>query len=80
VKKLQFKVKWQAKINGEIFSGIEETSSWYFIDQRGNFYSCDPLGSFNLCDMDTYTKLTPIIKINNEFLTIEEIEERLKYY
>ena len=76
MKKLQFKVKYKANVNGQIIEGIQEITGWFYIDQRGKFLSSEPMQSINYCEKD-YDLIQPLIKINNEFLTVEEIEERI---
>jgi hypothetical protein len=77
-KDMQFRVKFKAELpNGKVLEGIEEEASWFLIDQRGNFYSHSPMKPITPCDK-AYKELIPLIKIGEEYLTIKEIEERLK--
>lgn len=74
---MNFRVQFKAQLpNGQILEGIESEASWFLIDQCGNFYSHGPMKSITPCRKE-YIELVPLIKIGNEYLTIEEIEERL---
>ena len=77
-KPLCFKVRYEFEIEGRAHKGIETEASWYYLDQRGNFYSNAPFKEIVECDMSIYKELTPLIKINNEYLSIKEIERRIK--
>lgn len=74
--KLQFRVKYKFRLNDEIREGIETEASWFYLDQRGGFYSSSPMRPITPCEKD-YDELIPLIKINDEYLTIEEISDRL---
>ena len=78
MQKLQFRVRYEFEIEGRTRKGIETETSWYYIDQRGNFYSNAPFKPIAECDMNIYKELTPLIKINDEYLSVEEIEKRIK--
>lgn len=76
MKKLNFQVKFKAKVNGKLIEGIETEASWFLIDQRGNFYSHAPMRPIESCEQ-VYEYIEPLIKINDEYLSISEIEKRL---
>lgn len=76
--KLQFRVKYKGTLpNGKEIEGIEEEASWYLVDQVGRFYSYGPMSPVTPCNMDFYDELAPLIKVNDEYLTIEEISVRM---
>lgn len=75
-KRLIFRVKYKLEHAGTEREGIEEEASWFLIDQRGTFYSHGPMRPVMPCDND-YTELIPLIKIGEEYLSVEEIERRL---
>jgi hypothetical protein len=77
-KKLVFRVKYSFKIDGVIREGVEEESSWYYLDQRGKVFFTSPMHGLKGCDMDYYKEVTPLIKINDEYLSVDEIEARIK--
>jgi hypothetical protein len=74
--KLTFRVKFKANVKGKIIEGIEEEGSWYLVDQTGNMFSYGPMKPI-LPISKQYIECTPLIKINDEYLTVEEIERRL---
>lgn len=74
---MKFKIKFKAEMNGRIIEGIESEASWFLIDQQGKFYSYGPLKGIISCG-DEYLEMEPLIKINDEYLTIKEIEKRIK--
>jgi len=76
--KLKFRVKYKFSIDGVERSGIEEESSWYLIDQRGNFYTDSPMGPVLPIHDNMYSEIIPLIKIGKEYLSVSEIEERIK--
>ena len=69
-------MKWEAEIDGKIQGGIEEEASWFLVDQRGGFYDSGPTRPPRSCD-EKYRKLVPLIKIKNEYLSVDEIERRM---
>jgi hypothetical protein len=73
---MQFRIEWEAIIDGKPVSGIETEASWFLMDQTGGIWSYGPMLSPTLVS-DDYTKCIPLIKINDEWLSIEEIEKRL---
>lgn len=80
-KPLQFKVKYAFQLPGEerAHTGIAELSNYYMIDQRGLMYESSPGRPIGVCP-NSYTELTPLIKIGDEFLSIEEIEGKIELY
>ena len=76
--KLIFRVRYKYSVDGVHISGIQEEASWYLVDQRGAFYTDSPMGPVKPVDMNIYTELIPLIKIGNEYLSVSEIEERIK--
>ncbi len=72
-----FKVKYTMEFDGKEISGIEGEGSWFLIDQRGNFYSHGPMQPVRPVE-DCVKKIEPLILINSEYLTIVEIEKRIK--
>lgn len=56
--------------------GIEYETGWFLVDQQGNFYLNSPVEPIRPRG-HSYKDLIPLIKINDEWLTIEEIENRI---
>ena len=75
--KLQYRVEYEFEIDGKKYSGVETEASWFYIDQKGAFYDSGPLRPISPVGKK-YTKLIPLIKIGTEYLSVEEIEKRLK--
>jgi len=75
--KVFFRVKFKWDIDGKVTEGIVEESSWYLMDQRGGFYVSGPFQPPTPCD-EEHSEFTALLLINGEYLTISEIEERLK--
>jgi hypothetical protein len=75
--KLIFRMEYAFEIDGIKKSGIEEECSWYMVDQQGNVFEYGPLEAPHPADK-RYTKLIPLIKIGSEYLSVDEIEKRLK--
>ena len=75
--KLQFRVEYEFEIDDRKYSGVETEASWFYIDQRGEFYDSSPLRPISPVG-EKYTKLIPLIKIGDEYLSVDEIEKRLK--
>jgi len=73
---MKFRVKYEIEINGETHSGIETEASWFLVDQQGNMYSYGPMEPVRPIEKE-YKLAIPLIKINNEWLAISEIEARL---
>lgn len=76
MKPLKYKVRYSFEIGGEPRSGVEDEASWFYVDQRGKFFDSGPMRPISPCS-DQYTELTPLIKINDEYLSIDEIEQRV---
>ena len=74
---MKFKVKWEAEVSGKKFSGVESTASWFLVDQQGKMYSYGPMEPIRPIGK-AYTKCEPLIQIGEEWLSISEIEERIK--
>jgi len=70
-------VKFKWNIDGKITEGIAEESSWYLMDQRGGFYASGPFQPPTSCD-EEHSEFTALILINGEYLSVEEIEKKLK--
>ena len=73
---IRFKVKYKFVLDGEEKKGIESEASWYLVDQQGNMYSYGPFQPVAPVDM-CYTECEPLLKVNDEWLSIKEIEARL---
>ena len=73
---MEFRVEWEAEINGEKMSGVESEGSWFLVDQQGKMYSYGPMKPIRPVD-PAYTKCVPLFKIGNEWLSFEEIERRI---
>ena len=76
-KKTVFRVQFKWDIDGKITEGIAEESSWYLMDQRGHFYTSGPFQPPSLCD-EEHSEFTALILVNGEYLSVTEIEKRLK--
>jgi|LSQX01.3.fsa_nt_gb hypothetical protein len=73
---VKFRVGYEFTIKGKKYTGEETEASWYLIDQQGGFYSYGPIKPIRPCiDED---KLEFRLKIGEEYLTVSEIEKRLK--
>jgi hypothetical protein len=75
-KPVRFRVRYKFEINGHESEGIEEEASWFYLDQRGNFYSNGPMSPIKPCGRE-YKELIPLLKVNDEYLTINEIEKKI---
>ena len=74
---LTFQIKYKAQIpNGPLIEGIEEEGSWFLVDQIGKVWSCGPMKSPRLIGPE-YLEAIPLIKIGEEYLSIDEITKRL---
>ena len=76
--KFKVKYKFRDESSPEPYEGIESEASWFLIDQRGNFYSHGPIEPIKPIKDGTYEELIPLIKIGEEYLSVKEIEERIK--
>ena len=74
---LIIRVKYKAIVDDRIVEGVEEEASWFTFDQRGGIYSSSPFHSPTLCN-DKYEELTPLIKINDIWLSVKEIEAMIQ--
>lgn len=74
--KVKFRVGYEFTINGNKQTGEETEASWYLIDQQGKFYSYGPMQPIEPCTEED--KLEFRLKIGDEYLTISEIEKRMK--
>lgn len=74
--KVKFRVKYRFEFGGEVKEGIEPEASWYLVDQQGNMYSYGPMKPIKPVN-DVYNLCEPLLKIGNEWLSVEEIENRL---
>jgi hypothetical protein len=84
--KVRFQVKWIARApevhatvpdaNKRLLSGVETEASYFLVDQTGQMYEYAPLRPIRPISSD-YLECEPLIKINNEYLSIDEIEKRL---
>jgi len=75
---MQFRVLWEAEIDGKIHEGIEPEGSWFLIDQQGKMFVHGPCEPIRPVGAKEYIDLVPLIKINNEWLAIDEIEKRIR--
>ena len=73
---MKFKVEWEAVINGNKMSGVESEESWFLVDQQGNMYTYVPTKPLKSTELE-YTKCVPLFKIGDEWLSFEEIEQRI---
>lgn len=78
MKPLQFRVKYKVQMPEKMVEGIETEASWYYLDQRGKFYSNAPMRPIIPCDMDMYEELTPLIKIGEKYMSVDEIEDLIQ--
>ena len=74
---MKLRVKYEIELHGERHSGIESAASWFLIDQQGNMYSHSPMEPIRPIEKEYYKSAIPLIKIGEEWLSIEEIEQRL---
>jgi hypothetical protein len=73
---VKFRVYYEFTVGDEKYKGEETEASWYLIDQQGGFYSHGPVRPITPCTKET--KLEFRLKIGNEYLTVAEIEKRIK--
>ena len=73
--KLKFRVKWKTS-KGE---GIEEQNSGFMVDQQGTMYFHDSTRPLQYVSTDDYQECEPLIKIGDEWLSVDEIEKRLLF-
>lgn len=73
---LKFRVNAKFTIGKEKHEVEETEASWYLVDQRGHFYSYSPMTSIRPCVKEDSLEFK--LKIGDEYLTVKEIEERLK--
>lgn len=73
---MEFRVEWEAVINGEKMAGVESEASWFLVDQQGKMYSYGPMRPVQPIAQE-YTKCVPLFKIGNEWLSFDEIERRI---
>jgi len=73
---MKFRVEWEAEINGKKMSGVETEASWFLVDQQGKMYSGGPMRQIRPIE-PSYTKCVPLIKIGDEWLPCDEIEQRI---
>lgn len=73
---MQFRVKYAIEVNGKDREGIASEADWFLIDQQGRLYSYGPMEHIRPIEAG-YKFATPLVNINDEWLTIEEIEKRL---
>ena len=74
--KIRFKVRYIFQFNGGLKAGIESEASWFLVDQQGEMYSYGPMKPIRPVS-ESYTECEPLLKINNEWLSIEEIEKKI---
>lgn len=67
---MRFKVHWK-KGNDE---GIESEASWFLVDQQGHFYVHGPLSPIRRVLKEEYDELTPLIQIDDKWLSIKELK------
>ena len=77
MKKPKFIVKYVFEVNNKRVEGIEKESGWYYIDQRGNILEASPLKPPEECQA-AYNYIQPFFKINDNYLSIDEIEKLIK--
>jgi hypothetical protein len=73
---MEFRIEWEAALDGEKLLGIETEASWFLVDQLGNMYESGPLSPPKPIAKE-YTKCIPLFKVGDEWLPWEEIERRL---
>lgn len=73
---MEFRVEWEAVLNGEKMSGIESEASYFLVDQLGKMYSYGPMKPILPIDK-RYTKCVPLFVVGDETIPFEEIERRL---
>lgn len=71
---LKIRVDWEATVHGKKHTNIEDENSWFLFDQRGGIYSMEPLHGLEPKN-ERYDNITPLIKINDDYLSIKEIED-----
>lgn len=74
---MKFRVKYEIELHGEKHKGTETEAGWFLIDQQGNMYSHGPTEPIRPIEKEYYKSVIPLIKIGEEWLSIEEIEQRI---
>ena len=74
--KVKFRVGYEYTVDGTKTTGEETEASWYLIDQQGRFYSYGPMEAIRRCTKAD--KLEFRLKIGDEYLTISDIEKRMR--
>lgn len=72
----RFRVKCRFSVRDSVYTREESEAGWYLVDQMGRFYTYGPVESPKPCLDEALLEIK--IKIGSEWLTIAEIEARLK--
>jgi hypothetical protein len=73
---VKFRTGYEYTLKGEKITGVEGETGKFLIDQQGNFYSYGNTSPITPCTLAD--KLEFLLKIGDEYLTVSEIEKRLK--
>lgn len=70
-----FRVKYTFKDPvGNEHSGIAEEANWYLLTQSGIMLEHAPMRPIKECDPDKYSELTPLFKIRDTWMSLQDIE------
>jgi len=67
---MKYRVRW--KKDGE--EGVENEASWFLVDQQGKFWVYGSMTPVRMVSKAEYDELTPLIRIGDRWLSVEEIE------
>lgn len=73
---MKFRVDYEAVVSGETLSGVETEASWFLVDQCGKMYFHGPMEPIRPIGRE-YTRCEPLIQLGDEWLSIEQITDRL---
>jgi len=74
---LKFRIKYKFTLPGEEQqSGVETEASWFLLTQQGELLSHGPMRPIK--PVTGYDECIPLIMIGGEWLSVEEIEKRIK--
>ncbi len=67
----RFQVKWEM-VDGR--KGLDEASSFFLIDQQGNFYRGNPSQEIEPIHQTAYKEIVPLFNIRGIWMSIREVE------
>ena len=67
----RFQVKWEM-VDGR--KGLDEASSYFLMDQQGNFYRGNPATWIDPIHESAYKSIVPLFKIKDNWMSISDME------